>query len=132
MAWAGEHPLIVGRPVAATLETLEPGLDEAGRVVGAKAPRRIWSVITPLVLPSALAGAMLVFMTAFNELTLSALLWSTGTETLGVMVFFLQYEGNSPAASALATLVVALTLSLSLGLDALLRRFAPSASLWHL
>ena len=44
----------------------------------------------------------MVFMTAFNELTVSALLWSTGNETLGVIVFQLHYEGNSPAAAALA------------------------------
>ena len=49
-----------------------------------------------MVAPSAAAGALLIFMTAFNELTVSVLLWSTGRETLGVVVFFLHYEGNSP------------------------------------
>ena len=56
--------------------------------------------------PSAAAGALLIFMTAFNELTVSVLLWSTGHETLGVAVFFLHYEGNSPAAAAVAVISI--------------------------
>jgi iron(III) transport system permease protein len=71
-------------------------------------------VILPSVAPSVMAGALLIFMSALNELTVSALLWSTGRETLGVVVFALQYEGNSPAAAAVATIAVALTLGLAM------------------
>ncbi|MEC5292892.1 MULTISPECIES: hypothetical protein [unclassified Aurantimonas] len=53
-------------------------------------------------------------MTAFNELTVSALLWSSGVETVGVMNFSLQYEGNSPAAAAVSTLSLAVVLGLAL------------------
>jgi iron(III) transport system permease protein len=60
-----------------------------------------------------MAGALLIFMTALNELTVSALLWSTGSETLGVVVFALQYEGNSPAAAAVAVISVAVILALA-------------------
>ncbi len=71
-------------------------------------------------------------MMAFNELTVSALLWSTGNETLGVMVFQLQYEGNSPAAAALAAMVVAITLSLAAVLGALGNRWSPGAVPWRI
>lgn len=37
-----------------------------------------------------------------TELTLSALLWSSGHEMIGFMAFALQYEGNSHAAAAVA------------------------------
>ena len=33
---------------------------------------------------------MLVFLMAFNELTVSALLWSSGAETVGVVLFSLE------------------------------------------
>jgi len=101
------------RPTIAGMELVNRNLDEAAQVASAGVLRRLWSVILPVVAPSAAAGALLIFMTAFNELTVSALLWSTGRETLGVVVFFLQYEGNSPAAAAVATISIAVTLGLA-------------------
>ncbi|MCC6887554.1 MAG: iron ABC transporter permease [Hyphomicrobiales bacterium] len=102
------------RPTTAGMELVSRNLDEAAQVAGAGVIRRLRSVILPAVAPSAAAGALLIFMTAFNELTVSVLLWSTGQETLGVAVFFLHYEGNSPAAAAVATLSVAVTLALAM------------------
>jgi iron(III) transport system permease protein len=95
------------------MERVDRNLDEAAQVAGAGVLRRLRSVILPAVAPSAVAGALLIFMTAFNELTVSALLWSTGNETLGVVVFSLQYEGNSPAAAAVATVAIIVTLALA-------------------
>jgi iron(III) transport system permease protein len=50
------------------------------------------------------AGGLLVFMTAYNELTVSALLWASGSETLGVVVFNLEDGGYTVLASAVAVL----------------------------
>lgn len=101
------------RPTVAGMERVSRNLDEAAQVAGAGVLRRLWAIILPAVAPSAAAGALLIFMTAFNELTVSVLLWSTGRETLGVAVFFLHYEGNSPAAAAVATISILVTLTLA-------------------
>ncbi len=53
-------------------------------------------------------------MTSFNELTVSALLWSSGTQTLGVVVFNLDDGGYSVLASAVAAVTVAVILVLML------------------
>jgi iron(III) transport system permease protein len=107
-------PLVL-RPVAATAQSADPALDEAARITGAGLNRRILSIFLPGVLPAAAAGAILVVMTALNELTLSTLLWSSGKETIGVMIFALQYEGNSTGAAAVAVLSTLLVLSLAGG-----------------
>ena len=132
IAYLARFLLLAQRPVSAAIATLDPALDEAGATVGARAVWRMAAITAPAALPAALAGALLVFMTAFNELTVSALLWSTGNETLGVMVFQLQYEGNSPAAAALATLAVAVTLSIAALLGALGNRWSPGAVPWRI
>jgi iron(III) transport system permease protein len=74
--------------------------------------RRLRTVVLPLVAPAAAAGALLVFLTAFNELTVSALLWSSGAETLGVAVFSFQQGGDATYAAALATLTVLVSIAL--------------------
>ncbi|MBD8653635.1 iron ABC transporter permease [Rhizobium sp. CFBP 13726] len=107
-------PLVL-RPVAAAAQSADPALDEAARITGAGLNRRILSIFLPGVLPAAAAGAILVVMTALNELTLSTLLWSSGKETIGVMIFALQYEGNSTGAAAVAVLSTLLVLSLAGG-----------------
>lgn len=123
-------PLVL-RPVIAAAQALEPGLDEAARIVGAGPLRRIAFVFEPAVLPAMSAGALLVVMTAVNELTLSALLWSSGNETIGVMIFALQYEGNSTLAAAMAVLSVGLVLALSVTVDRLARRLPAGTLPWR-
>jgi iron(III) transport system permease protein len=107
--------LVLGlRPVISGYHQLDRTLEEAAQIAGARLPRRLRTVILPLVAPAAAAGALLIFLTAFNELTVSALLWSSGAETLGVTVFSFQQGGDTTYASALAMLTVVVSVSLML------------------
>ena len=107
--------LVLGlRPVMGGYYQLDRTLEEASQIAGARLLRRLSTIILPLVAPAAAAGALLVFLTAFNELTVSALLWSSGAETLGVVLFSFQQGGDSTYAAALAALTVALSVLLML------------------
>ncbi|HEX4524357.1 MAG TPA: iron ABC transporter permease [Casimicrobiaceae bacterium] len=107
--------LVLGlRPVIGGYYQLDRTLEEAAQIAGARLLRRLRTIILPMVAPMATAGALLVFLTAFNELTVSALLWSSGAETLGVVVFSFQQGGDSTYAAALAMLTVAVTIALML------------------
>jgi iron(III) transport system permease protein len=107
--------LVLGlRPVISGYYQLDRTLEEAAQIVGARLLRRLRTIIFPLVAPAASAGALLIFLTAFNELTVSALLWSSGAETLGVIFFSFQLGGDSTYAAALGTLTVIGTTGLML------------------
>src|SRR5262249_16527989 len=73
------------RTTAAGLRQIHGALEEAAAIAGAGLPRRLRTVLLPMAAPAVAAGAILVFLTALNELTVSALLWSSGNETLGVV-----------------------------------------------
>jgi iron(III) transport system permease protein len=124
--------LVLGlKPVVSGYHQLDRALEEAGQVAGAGLARRLRDLIAPLVAPAAAAGALLVFLTAFNELTVSALLWASGTETLGVVVFSFEQGGESNYAAAVATITVALTLLLMLATLLLARRLPPGVLPWR-
>ena len=60
---------------------------------------------------------MLVFLTAFNELTVSALLWSSGTRTLGVVLYGFEEAGLTTEASALGIVTIIVVGLLMLVID---------------
>lgn len=119
------------RPTVAAFEQLDPALDEAGQVAGAGLMKRLGRILMPGVAPSLAAGAILVFMIAFTELTVSALLWSSGHETLGVVVFMLHGEGNTTAAAALAVLMILVIAGLALVMGAASRWLPKGVIPWQ-
>jgi iron(III) transport system permease protein len=130
LAYVARFMVLALRPVSAAFAQLDPALDEAAAAAGAGFGRRLRDVALPMVAPAAGAGAILVFLTALNELTVSALLWSSGSETLGVMVFSLQEGGDSPLAAAVSTLAVAAVIVLMLVLGLVAHRLPKGTLPW--
>ena len=131
VAYLSRFMLLALRPVTNALRQIDPSLDEAARMSGARYVRRVATVIMPMVAPSAVAGGMLVFLMAFNELTVSALLWSSGSETVGVVLFSLEQAGEAVAAAAVAVIAVIVTLSMMLMANALASRVARGVLPWQ-
>ena len=120
-AYLARFPALARRPLAAAMAALDPALEEAAASAGAGPLPRFVTVILPLALPAAVSAATLVFLAAFNELTVSALLWSAGHETLGVGVFNLEQAGEATRAAALSVVAVAATVALMLAAGTALR-----------
>ena len=114
VAYLGRFLILGLRPVVSGYLQMDRAIDEAAQVAGARFIRRLLTVILPVVAPVAASGAILVFLTAFNELTLSALLWSSGAETLGVVVFSFEQGGDSTYAAALSIITIMVTVGLAL------------------
>jgi iron(III) transport system permease protein len=95
----------------ATLAQIHDSLEEAAMAAGASRLRTLKDVTLPLLRPGMVAGWILIFISAFNELTVSVLIWTTGTETIGVWIFLMQDSGFTGRASALAVLTLPVILS---------------------
>ncbi|MGF1659728.1 MAG: ABC transporter permease [Rubrimonas sp.] len=131
LAYLAAFFAIALKPVGAAYAQLDPALDDAARVCGAGFGRRMRRIFLPLTAPAAASGAILVFLTAYNEVTVSALLWSRGTETIGTAIFNYEDGGYTTLAAAMATLTVFATVALMLTLDLLGRRAPPGVVPWR-
>ena len=127
-AYLANFLALVLRPTLAGFARIEPALDEAARLAGAGFLRRMWDILLPLVAPPALAGALLVFLTALNEIQVSVLLVTSSTQTLGPMIIFLDEGGSAPLAAAVGCLMIGVVLLL-MWLTARLSRHLPQGIL---
>ena len=112
VAYLMRFTALARRPVQALLKTLDPAIEDSAASLGAPLHTRLARIALPALAPGLAAGALLVFLAAFSELTVSALLWSQGNETVGVMIFNLEQAGEFSTAAALSVLAVAVSLLL--------------------
>ena len=131
LAYVTAFLAIAVKPVSAAFAQLDPALDDAARVAGASYARRMARVFAPLVAPAAASAAILVFLTAYNEITVSALLWSSGNETIGTTIFNYEDGGYTTLAAAMSAVTVAATVLLMLALDRLGRHLPQGAVPWR-
>jgi iron(III) transport system permease protein len=119
------------KPVVSAFRQLDPSLEEAARLSGAGFGRRLADIVVPLVAPAAGASVILVFLIACNELTVSAILWSAGTQTLGVAIYNLDDSGSFNLAAALSVLVVILVIAMMLALELMAKRLPKGVVPWR-
>jgi iron(III) transport system permease protein len=121
VAYAVKGLAIGIRNAAAGLARLDPALVEAARISGSGPWGAEARITFPLLAPVRRAAFTLVLLPAFGEITMSILLFSPDTETLGVTLFDLQSYADPPAAAVLATLLLGATVVVTLALGLLSR-----------
>lgn len=124
-------PLALKAPVAAMAQ-IEAHHEEAARLDGVTLWQMLRFIVAPILAPAAAASALMVFLVAFNELTVSALLWTSGTETLGVVLFSLKEAGLAGEAAAVALCASAVILAVMLLLDLCARRLPDNVLPWRI
>lgn len=124
-------PLALKAPVAAMAQ-IEAHHEEAARLDGVTLWQMLRFIVAPILAPAATVSALMVFLVAFNELTVSALLWSSGTETLGVVLFSLKEAGLAGEAAAVAISASAVILAVMLALDLCARRLPANVLPWRI
>ena len=90
------------RAASASLQQIDPSLEEGARIAGAGWGQTMQSVTLPLMRGGLIAGWLLVFVPAIQELSASILLFSSSSMTLAVAVYNLYETGYLEPVSALA------------------------------
>jgi len=92
-------PLVV-RSVQASMEQLDPALDEAAGSLGARWWQRFWRVTLPLVWPGAAAGTLLAFVIALGEYVASVLLFVPSNRPISIAIASEMRDFNLGTAAA--------------------------------
>jgi iron(III) transport system permease protein len=106
IAYMIKYLLMGMRTVVSAMSQIHPSLEEASQISGARWLRVFKDITIPLIGPSVVAGWFLIFMPSFYELTMSTLLYSTNTKTLGYELYTYQTFHSQQTASALATAIL--------------------------
>lgn len=131
LAYCARFLTLALKPVTASLDQLDRSVEEAAALCGAGFIQRLRYIVVPCTAPGIVAGALMVFLIAFNELTVSALLWSRGTETIGVVLFSFEEAGLASTAASIGVVATVVTACIMLILDRLAGLLPPSSLPWR-
>ncbi len=104
-------------------QQLDPVLEDAGRMSGARWSRVTLRIVTPLVFPGILAGATIVLYQTMKEISASLVLYPPGEPVMSVAIWSLSYQGQFAELFALCVVYVALIFALVAGTSACSRRY---------
>lgn len=94
------------RATSSALRQIKPSIEEAAISLGAAPVNAFLRVTVPLMMPGVIAGAMMSFITAINELSSTLLLYTARTATMPVLVYNAVLDGEFGTAAALSTLLL--------------------------
>jgi putative spermidine/putrescine transport system permease protein len=110
------------RNCMASMQGIDPVLQEAAKTLGASSARAFVEIVLPLAREGIVSGALLVFVISFNEFTLSYFLYTVDVFPLSIWLFQQSNTSFSPAIFAVSTLTIAITVGVILVVDLLAGR----------
>lgn len=106
------------RTVLASVQALDPALEEAGQSLGAGPLSTLFLVTLPLIWQGVLSGWLFAFIVSFGELNTALFLSGPGITTLPIEIFsYLQFQGSQLVIAAASTLQIALIVLLVAGIE---------------
>ena len=110
---AAAHVIIVLPYAVVTLtqgmRSIDPSLEFTANALGGRPLYVLWRIILPLLSPAMLSGALLVFLTSFDELIIALFLTSARSVTLPKQMWDSVRFEIDPINAAAATLLIALS-----------------------
>ena len=99
------------RNVSSIMLAISEDLDQSSRMAGATWMTTLRRITIPLLKPGIFAGWLLMFVIFLRELSISIILYTAGTETLSVGVYYLATFENDPLTAALSMVQTAILLA---------------------
>ncbi|MFZ5817252.1 MAG: ABC transporter permease [Bacillota bacterium] len=115
------------RAASAGVSQLSPAVEEASLALGAPPWRTFLRITAPLILPSALSGAIVSWISTIGELSSTIMLYTGRTVTISVLIYNQVLTDSFGTAAALGSSLIGLTL-VTLWL---LRRWSGAADPFH-
>ncbi|WDR02704.1 iron ABC transporter permease [Devosia algicola] len=97
------------RTTSSSLRQISPSMEEAAVSLGYSPFQAFMRITVPLIVPGIIAGGMLSFVTAINELSSSLVLYVGSTMTMPVRIYLLILDGDFGTAAALSTILLLLS-----------------------
>jgi iron(III) transport system permease protein len=97
------------RTTATALRQISPSMEEAAVSLGYSPFKAFLKVTVPLIGPGIIAGGMLSFVTAINELSSSLVLYVGSTMTMPVRIYLLILDGDFGTAAAMSSVLLLLS-----------------------
>ena len=91
---------------ASAMVSMSEAAEEAALVSGSSAVRLWTKIIIPQLLVPALTGSFFIFLSAFTELTMSSVMASANTKTIGLAIFNLEQAGDYSLAAAVSAVIL--------------------------
>jgi spermidine/putrescine transport system permease protein len=113
---------VVALIVRARLAGMDRSLEEGAADLGASRWSAFTDITLPQLFPAILAGALLAFTFSFDDVVLSSFVSGPGSTTLPVEIFSQLRFGLSPKINVVAVMTLAITLTLIVAAQILLRR----------
>lgn len=106
IAYVTRFMVLQVRGSSSAITQVSTDLEEAAHIFGANTWTKWRYILFPLILPGVLSGSILVLLTTLTELTISSLLWSTGAETIGVIIFNFEQAGYTTYSTAFSVITL--------------------------
>ncbi len=107
------------RTVVSAMSQIHVSLEECSQISGASWAKTMFKITGPLIFPSIAAGWFLIFIPSFYELSMTTLLYSNSTKTIGFQLYEYWTFTSQPQACAMAFGILLIVVALNFLLNKL-------------
>ena len=119
VAYLVKYLMMGMRTVVSAMSQIHVSLEECSQISGASWAKTMFKITGPLIFPSIAAGWFLIFIPSFYELSMTTLLYSNSTKTIGFQLYEYWTFTNQPQACAMAFGILMIVVALNFLLNKL-------------